>query len=384
MRSLSSRFGSQPLHAVILLASLAVLWALSAPLTASGATLTFGSPLTAPATLDTAEDLNYEGSNVFDGPSVFHIHHDGADMALWNVELPAGAPAAPSGGQVTSVALKGCARRPEGAPEPLTQIHFQDLTPQPGGGAKIALTSQAFDIPVCGAGGAGGETVTTYAPFNFCVSQGDYVAFNDEGGFVPTEHGLPPYPAGVPYMVIGRSPGATMDSFIRNGGTNNGTTISPSDRTYHDGFASNPGEELLLQATLATGADASDSCPGGTKSAYKGPTSGYSQKPAPPLRVGPQTDGINHRRIVSIAVYCHQSAGCAGSLTLSPVGRGHRAALVRKSFSIAGGKTSHVAVRLPAAVVALARRRRPRSLPVAVTATTGATTVAQTVGVRIF
>ena len=215
-------------------------------------------------------------------------------------------------------------------------------------------------------------------------SETDWVAFNDEGGFVPSDSGPPPYPAGVPYMVIGRSSGATMDSFIRNGGTNNGTSISESDRTYHDGFASNKDEELMLQSTLATGADASDSCPGGTKSAYKGPTSGYNQKPAPPLRVGPQTDGINHRRIVSIAIYCHQSSGCAGALTLAQPGKGHRAAVVRTAFKIPGGKTSHVAVRLPAGLVALARHRRPRGLPLAVTASTGSTTVARTIDVRIF
>ena len=59
---------------------------------------------------------------------------------------------------------------------------------------------------------------------NLCVGQGDYVDFNDEGGFVGG--GPPPYPAGVPYEVIGAVPGAAMDSFVRDGGTNNGATMS--------------------------------------------------------------------------------------------------------------------------------------------------------------
>lgn len=373
-----------PFAALCAAALCAAALALAAASAASAETLTFGSPLSVPATLNTAENLNYEGSNIALPGSVFHMSHDGADTLLWNTIQPSGSPTAPSGGQVTSVSLEGCARQPAGAPAPLTQIHFQDVTPIPGGGARIVSTSQAFEIPVCGVNGASGSTVTTYAPFNFCVSQGDWVAFNDEGGFVPSETGMPPYPAGVPYMVIGSVTGATMDSFIRNGGTTNGTTISPSDRTYHDGFASNSNEEVLLRSTLATGADASDSCPGGTKSSYKGPTSGYSQKPAPPMRVGPQTDGINHRRVVAIAIYCHQPAGCKGSLTVTPLARGRRAGVVKVAFSIPGSKTSHVPVHLPAAVVALARKRRPKGLPVSVTATTGSTTISQTINVRIF
>ena len=128
---------------------------------ASAATITFGSPLAIPASKDTANDLDYAGSNVALPGSVFHIPHDGADSALWNVQLPAGDPTAPTGGQVVSVSLEGCAK--SNGPAPLTQIHFQSLAPQPGGGAKVELTSQAFEIPVCGAGGASGSTVSTYA-----------------------------------------------------------------------------------------------------------------------------------------------------------------------------------------------------------------------------
>ncbi len=383
MRSLCSRPSFAPLRAAVLLASLSLLFVLSAPLPASAATMTFGSPLSRPATLDTAENLNYEGSNIAVPGSVFHINHDAADTLLWNTALPAASPGAPQGGQVTSVSLEGCARQPSGAPAPLTQIHFQDLTPTPEGGAKIDLTTGAFEIPVCGAGGASGSTVTTYTPFNFCVSQGDDIGFNDEGGFAAAENGPPPYPAGVPYEVIGASSGATMASFVRNGGTNNGTTISPTDRTNHDGYASNANEELMLQATLATGPDASDSCPGGTKSSYVAPTSGYTGKPSPPLKVSKQTDGINHRRIVSIALYCHQATGCKGSLTLTPPASAHRPR-VQVSFSIPGGKTTHVPVRVPAALVALVRKRHHMELPLKLVASVPGTSVTQNVTLRIF
>jgi hypothetical protein len=283
---------------------------------AGAATLTFGSPLAVPASKDTANDLNYQGGNVPLPGSVFHIPHDGADGALWNVQLPAGSPTAPVGGQVVGVRLEGCAK--SNGPAPLTQIHFQSLAPLAGGGAKVELTSQAFDIPVCGVGGANGATVSAYDPINLCVTQGDYVDFNEEGGFVAAQNGPPPYPAGVPYMVIGSMAGATMDSFIRNNGVGNGATFSPSDTTNHDGFASNSGEELMLQATLATGPDATPICPGGTKGLPPPGSSRASHRHVfPTLTIPtPQLDGMNIRGIVQVAIYCHSASSCTGTITL--------------------------------------------------------------------
>lgn len=282
---------------------------------ANAATMTFGSPLSVPATEDTASNLNYTGTNVDVPGSVFHIPHDGADTALWNVGLAGGAPTAPTGGQVVSLSLEGCAR--SNGPAPLTQIHFQTLSPLPGGGAKVELTSQAFDIPVCGAGGASGTTVSTYQPVNLCVAQGDYVDFNDEGGFVPTPSGPPPYPAGVPYMVIGAVAGSTMDSFIANNGVGNGASFSPGDASDHNGFASNPGEELMLQATLATGPDATPLCPGGTRGVPPPGSRTAHHHVFPPLTIPtPQFDGMNASGVVQVAIYCHATRTCRGTITL--------------------------------------------------------------------
>jgi hypothetical protein len=322
--------------------------------TAGAATLTFGSPMTVPAGRDTANDLAYQGSNVALPGSVFHIPHDGADGALWNVRLPAGDPTAPMGGQVVSVRLEGCAK--SNGPSPLTQIHFQSLAPLAGGGAKVELTSQAFDIPVCGVGGASGSTVSSYDPINLCVAQGDYVAFNEEGGFVGAQNGPPPYPAGVPYMVIGDVTGATMDSFIRNNGVGNGATFSPSDTTSHDGFASNPGEELMLQATLATGPDAAPICPGGTKGLPPPGSSRASHRHAyPTLTIPtPQLDGMNIRGVVQVAVYCHSASGCTGTITLhsKPHRGSHSVWLGSARFVVGAHRTGKARVHLSS----LARR----------------------------
>ncbi|HWY18553.1 MAG TPA: hypothetical protein VNY27_07555 [Solirubrobacteraceae bacterium] len=334
--------------------SIALLLLISVAGSAHAATLTFGSPLAVPASRDTANDLDYQGTNVALPGSVFHIPHDGADGVLWNVGLPVGEPTAPAGGQVVSVRLEGCAK--SGGPAPLTQIHFQSLAPLAGGGAKVELTSQAFDIPICGVGGASGATVSSYDPINLCVAQGDYVAFNEEGGFVGAQNGPPPYPAGVPYMVIGSMAGATMDSFIRNNATGNGAVFSPTDTTNHDGFAANTGEELMLQATLATGRDATPICPGGTKGVPPPGSSRAAHRHVfPSLTIPtPQLDGMNIRGVVQVAIYCHSASSCSGTITLhsKPRHGSHPIWLGAARFVVGAHSTGKARVHLSA----LARR----------------------------
>ena len=120
------------------------------------AVITFGSPLAVPATLNTTENLGYLGTYTAVPPSPeapngsFHTAHNGADTALWNVAEAAGSPSAPATGQALKVALEGCAQPSSNGPPPLTQIHLQDLSPLPGGGARVNLSSQAFNVPVCG------------------------------------------------------------------------------------------------------------------------------------------------------------------------------------------------------------------------------------------
>jgi hypothetical protein len=359
----------------------AVTLMLAAPPAAHAAITTFGSQLSRPATLNTAENLNYTGSSVAvppapDAPNgVYHVYHNGVDSALWNVALASGAPQAPQTGQAVKVSLEGCAEPASSGGPPLTQIHFQNLSPLPEGGARANITSQAFEIPVCGQGGASGSTVSTYEPINLCVAAGDYVAFNDEGGFAPGS-----YPNGVPYKVIGATSGSTMDSFLRDNGTGNGATFAPADVTSQDGFARNSGEELMMRVTLGTGADATHICAGGTQGA---PTA------LPPIRVSPQTDGINHERIVSVAVYCRLQPACKGvaTLTLSNLsgyaGKSgvHGSTVGRAAFSLAPNKTTHLPIRLSSSVMGLIRKHH--GLAVKLTAVVAGTTITQAINVKI-
>jgi hypothetical protein len=228
------------------------LMALCAPLivtaASTAAVLHFGSPLRADASLST-DDLSYRGINTQVGNSVVHTPHFGADTALWNA-----ADRAPAAGDVAAVSLKGCAVAAKSGPAPLTQIHFQTLAAEGGGAVKVMLTSSAFEIPVCGAHGASAATVSTYRPYGLCVDRGDFVAFNDEGGFVEGS-----YRAGVPYRVIARAR-STLDSFIGPGETGNGAVLSPSVVSPAEGFAASRHRELTLRATLTTARNSIPGC----------------------------------------------------------------------------------------------------------------------------
>jgi hypothetical protein len=350
--------------------------ALAAPAGASAAVVTIGSQLSASASLNTVENLNYEGTNTAvppapDAPNgIFHTFHYGADTVIWNP-----AQAVPVSGAVLKVSLEGCAQPAPGGPAPLTEIHFQDLSPLPGGGAKVNLSSQGYQIPVCGSNGASESTVSAYEPSGLCVSQGDYVAFNDEGGYVPNI-----YRAGVPYKVLGAVQGATANTFMRDNGTGNGAVLSPGDRTANDGFAVNQNEELMMQTTIATGADETHICGG---------TAGLP--PAlPPIRVGPQTDGVNHQRIVAVAIYCRLTPECKGTAVLTLAGRSRAGRQADKrivghsNFSLPGNKTSHLPIRVSPSVIAMVRKSHGRGVSATLTAVVNGKTIVQTINVKIF
>jgi hypothetical protein len=160
-----------------------------------------------------------------------------------------GSASVPATGQVLSIKVKGIvvASTQPGAPPPLTQIHFQDLRPQPDGSVEVIATSQPFNLPSSGSP----EQVSTFHPENMCVHEGDYLALSTEGGFEPKY-----YPEGPLFQVFASSPGSTLDSFTEYNGVNNGAKFTGKALV---------GEELLMQAELATGAQATALCPGGTK-----------------------------------------------------------------------------------------------------------------------
>jgi hypothetical protein len=343
--------------------------ALALPATSGAAVTTFGSTLSVPATQDTANNLAYSGTSFAYGNGIIHINHDGADTALWNVAVAGGSASAPASGQITSVALEGCAEPAAGGPTPLTQFHFQALTPLAGGGDTVDVTTQPFDLPICGVNGAGGATVTHYAPTNFCVHTGDYVDFNDEGGFDSSF-----YPSGVPYEVLGRVGGSTDNSFILGDGTNNGATLSPSATAATSGFATNANQELMLQATLATGPDATPLCPGGTRGVpVPKPQAGQPGGPPALTIPHPQREGVTHQLTVRVSVYCAQATPCTGTLSLTNGMPASVAGSKPKPFgtatlNVAGKTPAHVSLKVSQATLLLVRKYR-RGVPAVVNVT---------------
>jgi hypothetical protein len=342
------------------------------PSTSGAQIKTFGSRLARPATITTTDGLSYLGTYTRVPPSseaptgVVHTAHWGADTALWNVRLAGAQARAPATGQALKVRVEGCAVPAPGGPPPLRQIHLQDMTPLPSGGARVNLTSQAFQLPVCGQGGAGNSTITTYRPINLCVGAGDVVALNDDGGFVERF-----YRAGVPYQVIGASAGSTLDSFIRDRGTGDGVTLAATDRSANDGFASSRNEELMLEVELGTGRDATHICAGGTAGAPRA---------LAPLRISPQTDGVNRSQVVAVAIYCRPAAGCRGT---AMVGRsGGQASYARASFSLPGGTTSHLPIHISSEL--MSRVRSHHGASVVLTVASGGRTFRQAITIKIF
>jgi hypothetical protein len=340
-----------------------------APAAASAKLTSFGSPLSVPATLNTAANLSYPGAYTQvppapDAPNgVFHTFHFGADTALWNFSSARGEDRVPATGQAQRIELEGCAERVANGPLPLTTVHFQTLSPLAGGGAKVKLTSQGFDLPVCGENGAGASTVTSFLPINLCVSAGDYVGVNDSGGYAP---GV--YPSGVPYQVLGEVRGATTDSFIKDNGTGNGATFSPSVTSAMDGFAVNRNEELLMRVTLATGKDATHICPGGGQGL---------PAPLPPIRLNAETYGISHNRIVTVAVFCRVSP-CRGVATLSTRGGPEYG---RTSFAAQKETTTHI--RIPVKADLLRKIRQKHGVPATLAAVVDGRRFTQAIAVKI-
>ena len=169
----------------------------------------------------------------------------GPDAAFWNVAGAARGNAVPADGQITKLKLKGIAVRSKrrGAPRPRTEFHFQVLHPNGDGSVSVSLSTNPMHLPA----GGNPNHVSSYRPRGYlCVKRGDYVDFNDEGGFVPGY-----YPNGVPYKVFASNPRVVSNVFSEDNGTNIGAIFTGSARQ---------GEELLLQAVLATGRNASPVC----------------------------------------------------------------------------------------------------------------------------
>jgi len=163
------------------------------------------------------------------------------------VQLSGGIGAAVStGGQVLSMQVKGCSGKANVPQDPETRLYIQDLRGS-GASQRVISTSQQFHLPVCGAGGADMNTVTSFAPQDQCVEAGDLIGIVVGGQ-------TPGYPQGTQYFIAKSSPGATLGTFSGNGQTVNGSLymLAPVTDT-----------EVLAQMRIGTGPDSPSGCAGG-------------------------------------------------------------------------------------------------------------------------
>ena len=176
--------------------------------------------------------------------------------------------------------------------------------------------------------------MSSYRPINLCARAGDYVAFNDEGGFEPSF-----YPNGVPFQVFARAHGASTNFFTKDNGTNNGATFTGARQR---------GLELLMQMVVATGSNATPVCPRGHVSprGFRG------------VAIRRQTAVVRNEGYTRIRSSCpRRTRGvCAGRMSLVSA-RGKPTRLGGTRFWLDPGKTRNVRVPLKSRAVRLVRRR---------------------------
>lgn len=317
-------------HTTVAFALAIALLALT-PASGAAAVTTFGSDLTAPAGAVEARQ---------------------ADTAYWQAAFADGrSPVAPVAGRITSFRVKGIALSSPvaGVPGGETDFHLQALRARPDGTLQILRTSQNFNLP---SRGADPQTVTSYAPENFCVDAGDVLAFNTVGGWDAIATGNGPYPNGTPLQIFASVPGAVVAEFTGADRTNNGDVVTP-------GTLRGQNRELLMQLSVGTGPDA-----GPCASATAGTPPAATAPPPPPAapkvqlaRLGRQRVTVSSKGRFTVSLLCRSGpARCVGTLRAA-TRRARPAGLGSRRFDIAAGRTGRVTVALNAS----ARRRFARA-----------------------
>jgi hypothetical protein len=230
-------------------------------------------------------------------------------------------PAVPTGGQVLSMQVKGCSGKANVPQDPETRLYIQDLRGS-GASQRVISTSQQFHVPVCGAGGADMNTVTSFAPQDQCVEAGDLIGIVVGGA-------TPGYPQGTQYFIAKPSPGATLGTFSGNGQTVNGSlyTLAPMTDT-----------ELLAQIRIGTGPDSPARCAGGG-----GGGGGNGAKPSASSIQLPRSVSVTNGR-GRLQVACGLPAGDTCKVSLVATAGKKRVGTI--AGSVPGGQTAVLTLKL--------------------------------------
>ena len=259
-----------------------------------------------------------------------------ADTAYWQTELASGRSATvPADGQVLSVRIKGVARSNprKGVPGGETLFHVQVLRRQSDGRMKVMATSDEFFMPTTG----GADRITTFRSTRsrLCARKGDSIAFNTVGGWDGQADQKGPYPMGTPLQIFASSPGSALDQFTGADKTNTGQSFRGLSDAGRD-------EELLMESTLGTGADANQVCPGGTQGA---------------VDTGPQRATIQTKRFTvsrkgrsNIALRCQPGPGagslCRGTVRIQAADGARTRTIASARYVVRRKKTKGINLRL--------------------------------------
>ena len=269
------------------------------------------------------------GSDLSADATIIEAHQQ--DSMFWANTIAGKSFSVPADGQITKAWVKGMALQQAGAGPPLNKIAFQVVRRQADGSLKIPEgggSSAPFDLPYTG----DQNQVTEYNKIeNLCVKAGDFVAFNNRGGWQYAGTDANPdalnpnwYQSGAPFRVFGAVGSSSTYRYTQHDGTKNGMTVTPG--------APRDGSELLMRLELTTGKEVSQSCGGPPRHAngdcvY---TDCAMTKPNPATDPGfvemrlVHPDGgiqrayvLKKTRAFQVGAYCASPTPCSGTATLT-------------------------------------------------------------------
>jgi hypothetical protein len=324
-------------------------------------------PAAAPAALDTfGSDLSRPADRV---------ETEQRDIAYWQTAFAGGRPTtAPTDGQIRKIEVRGFARTtvaPGDPSAPGSPVFFlQALAPE-GGNVRARLSSQPFYLPGAATGTA--DTVTAFAPENFCVKAGESLSMTGVGGWDGGDPDQTPYSGGTPFQTFASADSSTVRFFTANEGLKNGSLFTPRSGEAADALVDVVRTELLMRMTLATGDDRSYECGGPNTYRPADADKPGGSSPAPvyqKARIPEQRLRFSSTYKSGLSLICAAGPSrCKGALT---VRAGRRSTLVAKArFDMAGKTAGRVNLRLSASGRKL-WLRSDRRLPARVMAVTGA------------
>lgn len=250
------------------------------------------------------------------------------DWGSWSTGLASGtAFVAPDYGEVSTVELKGTARKPTndaayGGKYPPFNVVITVLSPNPDG--SVTMTSVSGDLWALG-NFPFSKPASTISSWNLqdyesrvCVDPGDYVALNTSGGFGNTDPAFGGFPDnyyvdGYPMQFFGRVPGSQTTTFEQPAnGADDGNGFQSGDTETGTVQA---GRELLMRVTIATERDARATC-------YSPDLQNYTKdRSRVELPVQATKLKLQPGNQVPVALNCVSLHGCKGQVYLKHEGK---------------------------------------------------------------